>query len=209
LGAEIVGLDAASAEGVEPCDVRDEAAVEAAFDAVAAQFGRLDIAVNAAGIGPTPTPTHKAPLSEWQRMLDINLTGIFLCMRAELRLMLEAGGGSIVNISSTSGLGGTPTLSDYSAAKAGVIGLTKACALEYATSGIRVNAVCPGPTRTPMLRKWAGSDEDFERHGLTTPMERLGEPEEVAATCAWLLSTEAGYVTGVALAHDGGRNARS
>jgi NAD(P)-dependent dehydrogenase (short-subunit alcohol dehydrogenase family) len=209
LGAEVVGFDVASADGVSACDVSDEASVEAAFAEVNDQHGRLDLAVNAAAINSASMPTHERTLADWQRLIDVDLTGVFLCVRAELRAMLASGGGSIVNIASSAGLGGTATLSHYSAAKSGVVGLTKSAALEYATQNIRVNAVCPGPTRTPMLRAWAGSDAAVEQHGLTTPMQRLGEPTEVAVAVAWLLSDEAGYVTGVALPHDGGRFARS
>jgi NAD(P)-dependent dehydrogenase (short-subunit alcohol dehydrogenase family) len=141
-------------------------------------------------------------------MLAVNLTGTFFCLRAELRAMMTNESGSIVSISSAGGLSGVPTLAHYSAAKFGVIGLTKSAAQEYAEQGIRVNAVCPGPINTPMLKNWSGTPGALEELGKQTPLGRLGEPKEVADAVLWLLSDEASYVTGIALEVDGGSAAR-
>jgi NAD(P)-dependent dehydrogenase (short-subunit alcohol dehydrogenase family) len=203
-GARVVPVDIAEAPGVERCDVTDEASVDGAVASVVERFGRLDLAANAAGISGTSALMADMTTAEWQRMMAVNLTGVFYCLRAELRAMLAGGGGSIVSVSSGGGIGGVPTLSHYSAAKFGVLGLTKSAALEYVDRGIRVNAVCPGPIRTPMLRGWTGSDEAFEAMGQMTPMKRLGEPEEVANGIVWLLSDDASYVTGLGLEVDGG-----
>jgi NAD(P)-dependent dehydrogenase (short-subunit alcohol dehydrogenase family) len=203
-GAEVVAVDIAEGPGVEKCDVTDEASVDGAIASVLERFGRLDLAVNAAGISGHSSLLGDMTTDEWQRMVAVNLTGVFFCLRAELRAMTAGGAGSIVSVSSAGGIGGVPTLSHYSAAKFGVLGLTKSAALEYVGLGIRVNAVCPGPIRTPMLRAWTGSEEAFEALGRTTPMARLGEPEEIAAGIVWLLSDDSSYVTGLGLEIDGG-----
>ena len=141
---------------------------------------------------------------EWNRMIAVNLSGVFFCMHAELRAM-NPDGGSIVNVSSNAGIGGVPQMPHYSASKFGVLGLTKSAALEFATEGIRVNAICPGSIRTPQLRRWhGGTDEDFEATGRHWPMGRLGEPQEIANAAVWLLSDESSYMTGFALEIDGG-----
>ena len=203
-GAEVVAVDITEGPGIERCDVTDEASVDGVVASVVERFGRLDLAANAAGISGNSSLMADMTTAEWQRMMAVNLSGVFFCLRAELRAMTAGGGGSIVSVSSGGGLGGVPTLSHYSAAKFGVLGLTKSAALEYVGNGIRINAVCPGPIRTPMLRAWTGSEEAFEGLGRTMPMARLGEPEEVANGIVWLLSDEASYITGLGLEIDGG-----
>jgi NAD(P)-dependent dehydrogenase (short-subunit alcohol dehydrogenase family) len=186
-------------------DVTDAAAVEALVQATVATYGRLDYAFNNAGIGGgNGGSTHEYPVELWGRVLAVNLTGVFLCLRAEITQMLTQGGGAIVNSASIMGLvGGGSTA--YNAAKHGVIGLTKQAAVEYAQRGIRVNAVCPGFTETPMVQAIRARRPGFdERIATTTPMGRFGTPEEIAAAVLWLCSDAAAFVTGVALPIDGG-----
>ena len=186
-------------------DVTDgEALREVVADAVAA-FGRLDCAANCAGVGGGHASTHEYPEDEWDRIVEINLRGTWLTMRAEIEAMLDGGGGAIVNVSSTLGLRGSPFAAPYSASKHAVLGLTRTAALEYAAQGIRVNAVCPGAIDTPMM------DATFERfpgfrEALTgfVPMGRMGGPQEVAGAIAWLSSDAASFVTGEALTVEGG-----
>jgi NAD(P)-dependent dehydrogenase (short-subunit alcohol dehydrogenase family) len=141
----------------------------------------------------------------WDRVLAVNLKGVFLCMQAELAHMIGHGGGTIVNTSSTAGLLGTRGASNYTAAKHGVLGLTKTAALEYGGRGIRVNAVCPGPIRTPMLQRALGDDEDYLRGvAASTAIGRLGEPGDVGEAVVWLCSDRSAYVTGLAVPVDGG-----
>ncbi len=144
--------------------------------------------------------------ADWRRTMAINLDGLFFCVRAELRAMKAAGtGGSIVNVASSAGKMGVPGLAAYSASKHAVLGLTKTAALEVAREGIRVNAVCPGTIRTPMLRAFVGGDEvALEKMGRAAPVGRIGEPEEIAAAIVWLCSDAASFVTGHALEADGG-----
>jgi NAD(P)-dependent dehydrogenase (short-subunit alcohol dehydrogenase family) len=207
-GATVVWADVARGSGVEPCDIRDERQVDLMVSSVVGKYGRLDFAVNAAGISGTSALLADRSTSEWNEMLAVNLSGTFFCLRAELRAMMTNKSGSIVSISSAGGLSGVPTLAHYSAAKFGVIGLTKSAAQEYAERGIRVNAVCPGPINTPMLKNWSGTPGALEELGKQTPLGRLGEPKEVADAVLWLLSDDASYVTGIALEVDGGSAAR-
>jgi NAD(P)-dependent dehydrogenase (short-subunit alcohol dehydrogenase family) len=187
-------------------DVTDDAAVAALVAFAVESFGRLDCAANCAGVGGGHGPTHQYPEARWDRIVEINLRGTWLAMRHEVEAILAQGnGGAIVNVSSTLGLRGSPAASPYSASKHGVIGLTRTAALEYASAGIRVNAVCPGAIDTPMM------DETFERfpgfrEGLLAfvPMGRMGRPEEVAAAIAWLASDAASFITGECLAVEGG-----
>ena len=173
-----------------------EAMVRAAVDA----FGRLDCAVNGAGILATPALLHELALDQWERTLAVNLTGVFLCMQHELRVMREQGAGSIVNVASGGGVLGTPALGHYCASKHGVLGLTKTAALENARGGVRVNAICPGSTDTPMLQGFMGSSPEARKMILASaPPGRLGTAEEVAQAAVWLCSDRASYVSGESL----------
>ncbi|MEY2417450.1 MAG: hypothetical protein QOG90_130 [Actinomycetota bacterium] len=188
-------------------DVTDAAQVDAL---VAACGGRLDIAFNNAGTSGTMGNVGDTDVDEWRSVVELNLVGVYLCMRAEIPVMAANGGGVIVNTSSGAGLMGFAGLSAYVASKHGVIGLTKSAALEYARANIRINAVCPGTVRTPMLEGFMGGNEDaLKAMGKMMPIGRLATPEEIAAAVVWLCSDESRYVTGVALPVDGGAAAAS
>ena len=173
-----------------------------------AEYGRLDIACNNAGIGGDIAPTADYPVEGWNRVIGINLTGVFQCMKYEIPAMLRAGGGAIVNIASILGAVGFANSPAYTAAKHGVIGLTQSAALEYAARGIRVNAVGPAFIHTPMIS--ALEEDRASREALIAqhPMGRLGEPGEVAALVLWLSSAQASFVTGAYYPVDGGYLAR-
>jgi len=180
--------------------------VEAMVAKAVASYGRLDCAFNNAGIEGEGAVTHKCSEENWHRVLAINLTGVWLCMKAEIAQMLKQGnGGAIVNTSSMAGLVGSVGGPAYVAAKHGVAGLTKTAALEYGRHRIRVNAVCPGPIRTPMMQRiMRGSAEAEQRFIRSEPLKRFGEPEEIGESVAWLCSERASYVTGVPVPVDGG-----
>lgn len=168
-------------------------------------FGRLDYAFNNAGIGARLAPVDQFPADIWQKTLDINLTGVFNCLRCEVEVMRRAGGGAIVNTASVMGLVGALNGSAYTAAKHGVIGLTRTVALDCRDAGIRVNAICPGFTETAMT----GQGGEAKHKAITaavrqTPMGRMGQPEEIAEAALWLCSDGASFITGVALPVDGG-----
>ncbi len=187
-------------------DVSNPSDVAAAIAKAVETYGRLDCAFNNAGIEGRSGLTHECEKENWDRVLAINLTGVWLCMKAELAQMLKQGkGGAIVNTSSGAGLKGVRGMPAYVAAKHGVAGLTRAAAIEYGKHGIRVNAVCPGPIRTPMMERLLGerpeAEERFARGG---PLRRLGEPGEIGETVAWLCSDHASYVTGLPMPVDGG-----
>ena len=195
--------------GAEACavgvDVTDAAQVQAMVETVVATFGRLDCAHNNAGITGPSALTADYDRTAWDLVLAVNLTGVFQCLQAELAAMLRTGGGAIVNTASFSGLVAVPRIPAYVASKHGVVGLTKAAAVEYGRKGIRVNAVCPGSTRTPMVEGFSGGDPKVEEvMAAASPMRRLAEPEEIARTVVWLCSDEASFVNGHALAVDGG-----
>ncbi len=218
LVADIVSCDAtvasivaaggeASACGV---DVADEASVEAMVALAVSRFGRLDIAFNNAGVGGVLTRTADYPVADWHKVIAVNLTGVWLCMKAELKQMLAQGqGGSIINTASVAGLVGLGWAPAYSAAKHGVVGLTKNAAIEYARHNIRVNAVCPGAVRTGMT---AAADEErpgfLDNLAKQEPMARVAAPEEIASAVVWLASDGASFTTGLAMAVDGGLVAR-
>jgi NAD(P)-dependent dehydrogenase (short-subunit alcohol dehydrogenase family) len=190
-------------------DVSDETQVREAVDATVSEFGRLDSAVNSAGIQGQLGPVGECSTANWALTLAVNLTGTFLCMREQIRVMLPHGTGSIVNISSNFGLVGKKGVPAYCASKHGVIGLTKSAALDYATQGIRINAVCPGPTTTPMFDKIVQESGDRARVMLqevedSVPMGRLGAADDIAAAVTWLCSDAASFVTGTAMPVDGG-----
>ena len=189
------------------CDVRRAEDVKAALDKTASTFGRLDVAFNNAGVEPrTLVPTAEVEEEEWDRILDIDLRGVFLCMRYEIPLMLKQGGGAIVNTSSGAGIVGIKGNPAYTAAKHGVIGLTRAAALDYAPSNIRVNAVCPGYIDTPMMARFTGGTAEGRGRVISEePIGRMGRPEEIANAVVWLCSDAAAFVVGHAMVVDGGQ----
>ncbi|GBD12318.1 2,5-dichloro-2,5-cyclohexadiene-1,4-diol dehydrogenase [bacterium HR24] len=187
------------------CDVSRAREVEAMVGEVAARFGRLDGAFNNAGIEGATARTADYEEEDWDRVIAINLKGVWLCMKYELRQMLAQGGGAIVNTGSVAGMVGWRGAPAYTAAKQGVAALTRTAALEYARAGIRVNAVCPGVVRTPMVERVLGGDPELAaRFSRLEPLGRFAEPEEVAAAAAWLLSDASSFVTGHCLVVDGG-----
>ena len=187
------------------CDVANETAVEALVARAVTEYGRLDCAFNNAGIGGAGRLTHEYSLAEWNHVMAINLTGVWLCTRAEIAQMLKQKSGVIVNTSSIMGLTGAIRVPAYTAAKHGVAGLTKAAALEYARHGIRINAVCPAPIYTPLLMSAFEKRPDMEdRYARSEPMKRIGQPDEVGEAVAWLCSDRASYVTGLPMPVDGG-----
>jgi NAD(P)-dependent dehydrogenase (short-subunit alcohol dehydrogenase family) len=171
-----------------------------------AAFGRLDCAFNNAGIEGQLATTSECTEENFDRVIAVNLRGVWLCVRHEIQQMLrQGGGGTIVNMSSVAGLVGFPNLPAYVASKHGVVGLTKSAALEYAKSGIRVNAICPGVIHTEMVDRVTGRDPAVEQQFVDLePMGRMGTPEEIAAGAVWLCSPAASFVTGHAMAVDGG-----
>lgn len=195
-GGEALALEA---------DVTDPDSLERAVQVTVGTFGRLDLAVNNAGVSAGREPVETTPAQDWQRVLDVNLSGVFYSMRAEITAMLRGDGGSIVNMASVLGVVGFAGSAPYVAAKHGVIGLTKTAALDYATRGIRVNAVAPGFVDTPLLHV-----DGRPRRGaaLFSPINRLGTVDEVAEVVVFLLSDRASLVTGSVYLADGGMAAR-
>lgn len=198
LGARAIALEV---------DVADEAGCRRMVDATVERYGRLDVAVNCAGLGNTDR-SRVADLSyeSWRRLMAVNLDGVFLCMKAEIAAMVTSGSGSIVNVSSIMGLVAVDCASAYVASKHGVVGLTRAAALDYAQSGIRINAVCPGYVATPMLanRTPEQQAEIASRH----PQQRIASPAEIATMVTFLASSAAEFITGACYAVDGGYTAR-
>jgi NAD(P)-dependent dehydrogenase (short-subunit alcohol dehydrogenase family) len=189
------------------CDVSDDVQVEAMVKQTVAAFGRLDAAYNNAGVQNVLAETADSPRDDFDRVMGINLRGVWSCMKFELQQMRAQASGAIVNCSSLGGLLGGARRGTYHAAKHGVLGLTKSAALEYATRGIRVNAVCPGMIQTPMSDQMiaAGQGEELDNMLKTcVPMGRLGRPEEIADAVLWLCSSAASYVTGQSISVDGG-----
>jgi NAD(P)-dependent dehydrogenase (short-subunit alcohol dehydrogenase family) len=184
-----------------PADVADAEQMQAAVDRTISELGDLTLAVNAAGISGIETILHEDPIDDWQKVLSINLSGIFNALHAELPALLAAGGGSIVNIASVQATNPLSLRSAYTSSKFGVIGLTKVAAKDYAASGIRINAVSPGITDTPMMRAGGATSDQI---AAFVPFGRVAQPEEIARGVAFLLSDEASYVTGVELVVDGG-----
>jgi NAD(P)-dependent dehydrogenase (short-subunit alcohol dehydrogenase family) len=192
------------------CDVTRPEEAESMVHAAVELLGRLDCAVNNAGIEASQEGTLRLPVDTWERTIAVNLSGVFYCMRAEIAAMRAAGGGAIVNMASALGLVGFAGAAAYVAAKHGVIGLTKTAALEYATRGIRVNAVCPGFVATPMLERIGVTTDPERRLSIESlhAMARLGRPEEIADAVLFLCSEAASFITGEALVVDGGYTAR-
>lgn len=186
-------------------DVTKEAEVAAAVAAAVEGWGRLDVAINNAGINGPTKPVADYTLEEWNAVMAVNLNGIFLGLRHEVPQMLRQGGGAIVNTSSGAGLVGFALLPAYVASKHAVLGLTKAAALAYVQAGVRVNAVCPGSTRTPLLEGFMAQSPEIERAmEQSAPIGRLARPEEIAEAMVWLCSDAASFVVGHALSVDGG-----
>jgi NAD(P)-dependent dehydrogenase (short-subunit alcohol dehydrogenase family) len=209
-GHQVATLDLQPGDGEfgYAADVTDRAQVDAALTAIRAQLGPVTILVNAAGLDGFTRFTDLS-FEQWKKVIDVNLNGVFHCIQATLPDMMEAGWGRIVNISSSSAQSGQPFMAHYVSSKSAVNGLTKSLALELGPRGITVNAVPPGFIDTPMLRKaesrhlLGGTVED---HIQRTPVRRVGRPEDIAAACAFLISEEAGYITGQILGVNGGRN---
>ncbi|MFL5762185.1 MAG: SDR family oxidoreductase [Thermomicrobiales bacterium] len=186
-------------------NVAIESEVASLIKATIDAYGRLDYAFNNAGIEGAIAPAAEYPVEMWDRVLGVNVTGAWLCMKAEIPEMLKHGGGAIVNCSSVAGLVGSKGLAAYVASKHGLAGLTKVTALDYAQSGLRVNAVCPGVIDTAMIDRVTGGDAAAEKGFVAMePVGRMGTPDEVAATVIWLCSDASSFVTGQALAVDGG-----
>ena len=186
-------------------DVSDAASVEAMVNATVDTYGRIDCAYNNAGIEGQVAPTDSYADDMFDKVIAVNLTGVWLCMKYEIPRLLEQGGGAIVNTASGAGLIGVAGLSAYVASKHGVIGLTKTAALEYAKSGIRVNAVCPGLIQTPMVERLTADQPQLgEALVAMEPVGRTGRPEEIAESVVWLCSDAASFVTGHAMSVDGG-----
>ncbi len=186
-----------------PTDVGDPVSVERLVQRTLDAYGRLDAAFNNAGDGHMPTPLADIKVEDFERVIRVNLTGVFLSMKYEIPEMLKNRGGAIVNMSSTAGLNGVKGIAGYVASKHGIIGLTKTAALDYAQQNIRVNAIAPGPILTDRLKQAKNRDVV----AMAVPLRRIGEPEEVAYTAAWLCSDQASFITGATVPVDGGRMA--
>jgi NAD(P)-dependent dehydrogenase (short-subunit alcohol dehydrogenase family) len=204
--ARMIGEEGGRALAVR-CDVTRAADVQAAMKKTTDAFGRLDFAFNNAGVEPKKlVPTADVDEEEWDRIMGIDLRGVFLCMKYQIPLMLGHGGGVIVNTSSGAGVIGIKNNAVYTAAKHGVIGLTRAAALEYAAKNVRINAACPGYIDTPMIERFAGRSAEARAKVIAEePIGRMGTPEEIAATVVWMCSDAAGFMVGHALVVDGGQ----
>jgi NAD(P)-dependent dehydrogenase (short-subunit alcohol dehydrogenase family) len=190
-------------------DISDEAQVASLVRHCTDTFGRLDCALNNAGITGPASPLHQMALEDWSRTLAINLTGVFLCMKHEIPAMQSQGGGAIVNVASGSGVIATPGLAHYCASKHGVLGITKTAAVENARTGVRINAICPGSTDTPALRAAMQQSPQVEKMIMASlPGGRLGRAEEIGEAAVWLCSDRASFVSGESMLIDGATIAR-
>lgn len=189
-----------------PTDVSRPEECEALVTMAMDSHGRLDGAFNNAGLQRAFNPVHATPITDLGEVIDINLKGVLYMMKYETAAMLASGGGAIVNNASIFGLKAMPETACYVASKHGIVGATRAVALDYAGLGIRVNAVCPGPIKTPSFDRVTGGDDHLYDEGV--PMRRIGQPAEVTAAVLWLLSEQASYVTGTLLSVDGGMSAQ-
>lgn len=206
LAAEIASAGGKAA--FKRTDVSKESDVEAMVEFAVSTFGGLHAAFNNAGLETGQALLHEYPLAQWERGVAVNMTGVFLCVKHELAYMLEHGGGSIVNTSSVSGVTGFPNMVEYVASKHGVVGITRAAAAEVSDKKIRVNAIVPGATETPMFLKLIdGNDEVRDFVASKHPINRVAKPSEMAEAAAWLLSDAASFVTGACLSVDGGYSA--
>ncbi len=219
-GAQVLVADVAESEGeatvqmitstggaalFTQADMTQSREVQAMVQAAVKAFGRLDFALNNAGIDGVRARTANYPEEVWHQVINLNLTGVFLCLKYELPILVEQGGGVIVNMSSVAGVTGFPGHAAYTASKHGVIGLTKTAALDYAQAGIRVNAICPAYTRTPMLSRMLEQKPELETKLISrVPLRRLGTAEEIAEAVIYLFSEAAAFITGHALVMDGG-----
>jgi NAD(P)-dependent dehydrogenase (short-subunit alcohol dehydrogenase family) len=222
FGARIVLADVNGDAGQQTCDwindqagealfiqtdVSKEADAKALVEGAVKRFGRLDGAFNNAGIEQSIRKLHEIESEQWNRVLSVNLSGVFFCLKHQIPAMIAGGGGSIVNTASSLGQVAIPYAAEYVAAKHGVVGLTRAAAVDYAGQNIRVNAVLPGMTQTPMIERGPvvpALMAMFSRIQASVPMERLGQADEIAQAAAWLLSDASSFVTGAILPVDGG-----
>jgi NAD(P)-dependent dehydrogenase (short-subunit alcohol dehydrogenase family) len=187
-------------------DVADAASVKTLFAAAMQQLGGLDVVINNAGIDHDPAPMHELSDDDFDRNIAVNLKGVWHCMRAAIACMAPNGGGHVINVASVAGLRSSPMISAYSAAKHGVVGLTKSAAVEYARANIRFNAVCPSFVDTPMVQNTMAKLDERGQNALikANPMKRLGKPEEIAGAMAWMCSDESSFMTGQTMVLDGG-----
>jgi NAD(P)-dependent dehydrogenase (short-subunit alcohol dehydrogenase family) len=190
--ARFAALDVASEDSVRSC-------VAATLEA----FGRLDGAINSAGVDQAAKPIHAIDAAEWARGIGVNLTGMFYCLKHQVPALLESGGGAIVAVSSAAAVKGLSNSGDYCASKAGVLGLVRAAAVDYAEQGVRINALLPGASDTPLARRSAAANPILAQT-LRVPMMRTSSPDEIAAAAVWLVSPDSSYVTGASICVDGG-----
>ena len=211
LGEKVVkGIRGRGSEGVFfESNVDEESQVKDLVQAVVAKFGRLDFAVNNAGIANETKALAESDTENYKKMLSTNVLGVYLCMKFEIEQMLKNGGGSIVNLASIAGLNGIPWSGPYASTKHAVVGLTRSTALDYATQNVRVNGVAPGAIKTDIIAN-AILQGTYDEEMIRTmhPMDRMGKPEEIAYGIRWLLSDEASFVTGHILSIDGGFDAK-
>lgn len=203
LGRELAASLVADGQAAQfvAMDVTDEASVRAGIDAAVAAFGPLDGAINSAGVPQPGVSLHELEISDWDLCVSVNLRGMFLCVKHEVRAMLDAGG-AIVAVSSAAAVKGLINSSAYCASKAGILGLVRSGAADYASRGVRINAILPGATETPLAARSTAANPKLAET-LAIPIGRMAAPDEVAAAAVWLVSPQASYVTGAALAVDG------